>query len=366
MSRRSRFEAADDSVERGGTVSTSPILGLALYAIDQGMSRARVENLIGMPLEFARSQERLPALVGPILFVQMHDDGIGRAPGIECAQGAAFSLLGGLEQAAMSAPTGREALRAICANFAAFHDGLVAEFDESQSYSRFSFRYEGVEYDHGSCNEVVLGVLARLMRAVFGRFGQPHEVQMRYGRNGLASVYRQFFGAPMTFRSEDRSFGLVWERADMDWVQPRYDAAAFDRTVQQLSTAAALRRRRTSMSDFLELVQASYICVRARRCSVAAVAAKAGLGPRTAQRIAQRHGSSVGRLIDEARLKVLRERLAQQPRTDADELSSLVGLSDGRALRRAVKSWTGESLSSFRRNHAEPPSVYHEPPRAAW
>ncbi|MEL7029192.1 MAG: helix-turn-helix domain-containing protein [Pseudomonadota bacterium] len=209
-----------------------------------------------------------------------------------------------------------------------------------------------MEHDNGCCNEVLVSFLIRLMRSVFGAYGQPCEVQMRYDRNGITSAYEDYFSSPIKFWSEDESYTIVFQKADMDWAQPGHDPELFDMARKQLSKEGAQRREGSPDVDYYEVISASDICVRSGVFSVAAVAAKAGLGERTAQRIAHRHGSSVGKLIDQARLRMLREQLAQSPHICAEDLSALLGFSESRALRRAIKSWTGQSLSRFRTDHS--------------
>lgn len=351
MTGSSTFEDYQDFVDRGETVSLAPILGLAHYAVGLGMDEERVESLIGVPLICDDPTERVSCWAGPILFNQILIDGLSTAPAIELAQTAPLSFLGGLERLVFLAPTGREALYALAANFSTFHDGLIAEFEETTSYSKFSFKYKGVEHDNGCCNEVLVSFLVRLMRSVFGARGQPHEVQLRYDRNGNASAYEDYFVSPVKFWSDDENFAIVFRKSDMDWAQSGHDPELFRLASKRFSKAAALRRDSSPATDYFELITASNTCVRAGIFGVAAVAAKAGFGERTAQRIAQRHGSSIGKLIDQARLRMLREQLSQSPHTCAEDLSALLGFSESRALRRAIKSWTGQSLSRFRTEH---------------
>lgn len=349
--RLSNGEDAPVSVERVGTIGLDPMLAVVQYAITQGLPHDRVENLVGLSLENLLQKNTLPAAVGPDLLAQILEGGFGQAPAIEIAQNAPFSFFGGLERAVLLAPTGREALQSLSANFAVFHDRLVPAFEETKSYTHFSFRYIGDERDNGGCNEVVLSVLVRLMRSVFGQFGQPHEVQLRYDRNGIRSAYEDFFQSAIKFHSQDKSFGVVFKKDDMNWRQSGHDPELFSLVMNRLSKTAASRRANTPMADYFELINASNLCAEDGVFNVAAIAAKAGLGERTAQRIAQRHGASLGKLINRARLRVLREQLSKAPETSAEDLSRLTGFSDSRALRRALKTWTGQKLSEFRVAH---------------
>ncbi|MEM7504811.1 MAG: AraC family transcriptional regulator ligand-binding domain-containing protein, partial [Pseudomonadota bacterium] len=267
-------------VKRGGTVDLGSILVLANYAIDQGVPEERVQQLIGSPLDASIADRTIDALAGPNLLARLLDEGSGASPTIDIARYAPFSLFRGLERAVLLAPTGREALKSLCANFAAFHSGLKPAFEETRSYTRFSFRFEGVEFDNGCSNEIVLAVLVRLMRSVFGSLGQPKEVQLRFGRNGTKSAYDRFFASSIKVHSEDQSFGAVWRKEDMRWQQPGYDSKAFDLVVRELSEAASLRQQKTEKSPFDRLISASNLCVKVGR----GVGKALGFGDRPARR----------------------------------------------------------------------------------
>ncbi|MEM7504724.1 MAG: AraC family transcriptional regulator ligand-binding domain-containing protein [Pseudomonadota bacterium] len=335
-------------VERSGTVRCDPVMAVARFAVDSGLGRDRVENLIGVSFDDVSPDLTLPAAVGPDLFRLLLTEGTSDLPALEIAQSAPFSFFGGLERAILLAPTGQEALRSMAENFAVFHDSLETTFEESSNFTYFSFRAPVEERDNGCCNEVVLGVLMRLMRSVFGQYAKPHEVRIRYDRNGRRSTYENFFAAPLLTRSSDESHGLVFRRADMRWRQPGYDRQVFELSEARLAKLALDRRRITSNGDYHELTNASNLCVGKGLFGVASVAAKAGLSERKAQRVAQSHGTTVGKLIEHARLRLLREQLWRDAGANADDLSRLVGFSDSRSLRRAVKAWTGKSLREIR------------------
>ncbi|MEL6339859.1 MAG: AraC family transcriptional regulator ligand-binding domain-containing protein [Myxococcota bacterium] len=339
------------SFERVGTVGLDPIRALVDYALTQGMRRDRIENVIGMELEQMDGMNQLPAIAGPLLFRQILDAGLGSAPAIELGRSAPFSVLGGLERSLLLAPNGRQALRALALNFPVFHDRLVPEFDESARFTYFSFRYIGDEQDNGCCNEVVLAVLVRLMRSVFGEHGEPYEMRVRYTRNGERAAYDDFFGSRVSFRSSDESFGLVFRNSDMAWRQRGHDSEVFRFAMDRLSRVADRRRSANSLTDYLELVNASNMCVADGAYSVAALAAKAGLSVRTAQRLAKRNKTSLARILESARLRIVREELFRHPGTGAEVLTRLSGFSDSRALRRALKNWTGQTLSELREAH---------------
>lgn len=341
-------------VGRAGTVVSDPIVAVAQFAMEIGISCDRVKNIIGAPHTGLTPGVTLPAAIGPDLFKLILEEGGGDAPALQISQLAPFSFFGGLERAVLLAPSGREALRTLATYFSVFHDRLEATFDETSNFSYFSFRFPGAEIDNGCCNEVVIGVLIRLMRSVFGNYAKPEEVRLRYDRNGNQSTYKNFFSGKLSHRSSDGRHGLVFRRADMDWRQPRYDSKVFELSNSRLEILANKRRKTSSKEDFLELINASNVGALMGIFSVSAVAERVGFSERKAQRVARINGTTIANLIEQSRLRLLREEIARNPRARTDELCGLVGLSDSRALRRALKSWTGKSIQEFRRTPFEP------------
>jgi AraC-like DNA-binding protein len=79
---------------------------------------------------------------------------------------------------------------------------------------------------------------------------------------------------------------------------------------------------------------------------VEAVAAAAKLSLRTAQRLANQHGTSVQQLIDDVRLANAKTFL-NNAEIIIETVAQLVGYADVRAFRRAFKRWTGVCLKEY-------------------
>ncbi len=79
------------------------------------------------------------------------------------------------------------------------------------------------------------------------------------------------------------------------------------------------------------------------------VAKAVALSERTLQRRLDAQNVSFRQLVDEARRDFALRLLAEDAPTSLKAISDRVGLEDDRSLRRAVKRWTGQSPSSFRR-----------------
>ena len=80
---------------------------------------------------------------------------------------------------------------------------------------------------------------------------------------------------------------------------------------------------------------------------VAAAAAAANLSLRTAQRLAQQHGTSVQKLINDIRQTNAKTFLSN-PEITIETVAQLVGYADVRAFRKAFNRWTGLSPKEYR------------------
>ncbi|MEM6746342.1 MAG: AraC family transcriptional regulator ligand-binding domain-containing protein [Pseudomonadota bacterium] len=332
---------------RHGIIASDTIAAVMNYVVKKGISVDRVLDQAGVPVGIGSAKE-IPAIAGPNIFNAILDTGVGVAPSLEVAEEAPFSFFGGLERAVMLAPNGLTALRTFEDNFAAFHSGLATALTETSSFVVFSLRFDGDERDNGCCNEVVLGALTRLMRSTFGQRCHPYEVRLRHTPNGDRSAYNEFFGRQPVYRSNDHAHSLVFRKEDLEHRQPLYNPDLFLFARSQLRQKARKRASRDMPQEFLELWNVVSAAAWLGVFRADAVADGAGFSLRTAQRIARRNGRMLGDMIDEARLKLLRETVRNDPEASADDLALRVGYSDGRALRRALKSWTGQPLSQFR------------------
>lgn len=354
MTNTSRRESIERSVQkiqgRFGTVVSDPVIAVARFAVDSGLEKDRVENVMGVPFAQISPGSTLPAAVGPDLFALILNDGKIEVPSLSIAQAAPFSFFGGLERSVLLAPTGNAALKSMATNFAVFHDRLEVAYEESSKFCTFSFRFPGTEHDNGCCNEVVMGVLIRLIRSVFGPNTIPVETRLRYERNGRRSTYERYFGGKLVPSSTDGSHGFVFRRRDMFREQPGHDKELFAISNARLLAAAERRVECSPADDFLELINAANLCAFLGQFNVKAISDRVGFSERKAQRIAKNHGTTIAKLIESARLRLLREEVTRDPYVPTEDLSRIVGLSDSRALRRALLSWTGQSLREFRQS----------------
>ena len=80
---------------------------------------------------------------------------------------------------------------------------------------------------------------------------------------------------------------------------------------------------------------------------MAAAAAAANISLRTAQRLAQQHGTSVQKLVNDIR-QTNAQAFLSNPEITIETVGQLVGYADVRAFRRAFKRWTILSPKEYR------------------
>lgn len=82
--------------------------------------------------------------------------------------------------------------------------------------------------------------------------------------------------------------------------------------------------------------------------TLARVAKRMALGPRTLQRHLKEHGADFKTLVDDTRRRFVL-RYLQDPRNTLTDVSYLVGYSEVSAFNRAFRRWTGSTPSDYRR-----------------
>jgi AraC-like DNA-binding protein len=81
--------------------------------------------------------------------------------------------------------------------------------------------------------------------------------------------------------------------------------------------------------------------------SMTAIAAQLGMQERTLRRRLAAEDTSYGAIVDDVRRKLAIEYL-QTTRMSVDDVAWKVGFSDSANLRRAVRRWTGKTISALR------------------
>ncbi len=330
---------------------TPRILGIlasttVAFALSRGLTLERIEMATGLSgLDIVNPEARLPDDVLFNLWRMLMDHAPGAPLSIEMAKAAPLSALGGLAHGAQFAGDLRAALGLLIANRFFIADRLHMELIEREDEAVLITAHPNEAIDGGRACEVGAGLVHRLVREVLGIEDGLRRVDFKFANAGPKEAYTAFFGVPVRFNQPHTA--VVFNRDALSRPVSHANLELFsfvetyyDQKIRQLKTPACpaeLSRLReviienASRGDF----------------GVASAAARANLSLRSAQRLAQDHGISLQKMIDDVRMETAKEILLD-PSVDLQTLAALVGYSDDRSFRRAFKRWTGATPSQYR------------------
>lgn len=330
-----------------GTCSAA--LGRAKLAF--AVARGFEEDVILRILRTTRAElddpdGRLP--MGPALAFWEHVVRTLDDPGvpIQFAERMSPSDFGVLGFAAMTAPSGRDALH----RAARYYELLV-----DMSRLTLEDTDEGVRIELLRAGERVLAVrlvteyavacLLQSMRAVTGVGFAPVRVAFRHPAPRDVDAHRRFFRAPIQFEVDWD--GMVVPSSVLARVPPATNiqmGSFFERHAQEL-----LRRVQSDRS-LPERVRASIAQELANgEPSMAAVAKRLGTSERTLRRLLESESASFRDLVDAVRRDLALEYL-RDAKANVTEIAYLLGFSEVSAFSRAFKRWYGDSPRTYRRS----------------
>lgn len=194
--------------------------------------------------------------------------------------------------------------------------------------------------------EYTLAILVSRFRHILSPDWRPAEVHLAFPRPGDVREHARVLGVEPRFAAGTAA--LVLSRADWDRPMPSSDPglfAALDdharRLLERSATAPLADRIRAAIAGDLP----------GREPSLAAVARRVALSPRSVQRRLAEGGTSFARTVD-----AVREERAKAFLRSGDvslaEVSWLLGFSEQSAFTRAFRRWTGASPTEWRRKGA--------------
>ncbi|MGB0694326.1 MAG: helix-turn-helix domain-containing protein [Rhodospirillaceae bacterium] len=318
------------------------------FALSHGMTLAEIEAETGLDHRSlgdpdARLNDEIPHHLWAMLAKTLP---AGTAWTLEAARSASFSALGGLMHGAQYASTLRDALGFLGRNGRFLSDRLTVEMVETDEHLRMTATHPNDAIDQGRSIEVGSALITRLVREVLTANIAPSQVGFAYDPLGPESSYAVFFHCPVVFNAPAPF--MAYAKADLDKpissAQPTLFAVVeqhFAETIERIAKQSknpTLHRLQTAIAE----------TTASRDFSLAAVADRANLSPRSAQRVAAAHGTTVQAMILAER-QSLAESLLADPTLRVDSIAVQTGFSDDRAFRRAFKQWTGHSPKDFRR-----------------
>lgn len=263
--------------------------------------------------------------------------------GVRMAEGRVLSNLGASSLLIAHQPTLRQALTALCEFRARINSTLVLQIEErgDDAILHEDFALRRPEPARQS-SDLALGVLVRMCSEVLGPGWSPRLVCFSHAAPPAAElpVFARVFRSPLQFDSELTA--LILDRADLDRPNPRADER-LARHARQLLDAVMSPAERTLVQDLDQLIR---LLLPAGRATIQNCAASMGLTVRTLQRALDSAGTSFSALLNEARMQLAVQYLAN-PRMRITDIAGMLGYG---------------SIGAFSRWHSQ---VFGAPPRVA-
>ena len=316
------------------------------YAISQGITFNEISQAIDISeLDYTNQDARLPdPVVGELMnmLIKKFPD---RAISMEIAQCAPFSMLGGMVQGAMFATDVESALNWFVENSTVLADQAVLHLEKTVSDSAFVVSHPFEAMDQGHTLEATMGLIWRLLNTIT----QPEAPPLRVEFANIIAVplqpYEAFFQAPVSFQTGRNALFFSLDTLHLPIRSANAQMFAF---IQQHFADLRQKLTREYYPAALAQLRQSIIDNAAHGTyEVAAAAAAANLSLRTAQRLAQQHGTSVQKLINDIRQTNAKTFLSN-PEITIETVAQLVGYADVRAFRKAFNRRTGLSPKEYR------------------
>jgi AraC-like DNA-binding protein len=241
--------------------------------------------------------------------------------GLRMAEGRAIANLGATSLLIAHQPTLRHALTALREFQTRINSTLVLQIEESRDESilREDFSLRRPEPSRQS-SDLALGVLMRVCSEVLGADWSPRLVCFSHQPPpaGDLPILRRLFRCPSQFDSELN--GIVLRRADLDQPNRRADHQLAHHARQLLDTVTSPGER-TATQDVEQLIR---LLMPAGRATIQNCAASMGMTVRTLQRALDASGTSFSALLNEARMQLATQYLAN-PRMRITDVADLLG-----------------------------------------
>ncbi len=320
------------------------------FALSKGLTFEAVENATGLDRRALLAADgRMPEDAAPRLWRLISEKaGPHEVPSLAMARATPFSFLGGLVEGAQFASTLREALHFFVENRTFVSGSLSLAVHEAPETGEMAVVSEHPlsVLDGGRLIEVGTTLSTRIIATLLHREVKPRRVDFRHAQAGPLEVYQRALKAPTRF--DQPISQIVFDRELLDAPVHAANVELFEYVRTHFQLARVQLEEEGVPPQLRSLRQAILDSADSGDYRAGAVAARAGISVRSAQRQAAAHGLTLSAMIDSVR-RADAERLVQDPSLSLEAVASLIGYSDDRAFRRAFKAWTGQSPSAYRR-----------------
>ncbi|MFD6163534.1 AraC family transcriptional regulator ligand-binding domain-containing protein [Nocardia sp. NPDC060256] len=193
-------------------------------------------------------------------------------------------------------------------------------------------------------NEYVLAYYLRRAREATGRHVIPARVAFSRAAPGNHSVLRNAFGTDR-IEFDTPADTITFTAADANAALPRADPMLADLLRSHADLVLATAKPIPGPLEAFRIASAAAIA--AGDASLATVARRLALSPRTLQRQLAEHGTTWRAEYDLIRYEQAKTHLAEGHLTTS-AIAARLGFTDDRALRKAVHRWTGASPATLR------------------
>jgi AraC-like DNA-binding protein len=310
-------------------------------AAEAGIARDTLLAAAGIAAGSALSYPQLAALYEGAAKLT-GDEAFGLHVG-ERTRPADYGLLG---YATAHSDTLGEALSRLIALQAVWTEAVTLELAREAGVARLRYRPRAAmpAADRRHESEQMLAAILAFARGATGRDLRPVEVGFEHSAPGDEREHRRLFRCPIRFAAPATELVLAEAALALDiaGADPKLGALIS----AQAEVALAARQR---SEPLLETVRAA---VRSaveggRPLSLAGAARTLGLGPRTLQRRLRERGLGWRRLVDEVRIELARDLLAD-PRLGLAQIAFRAGFSQASAFHRAFRRLEGTTPRRYR------------------
>lgn len=330
----------------GPKVLASVASTIFAFALSRGLSVAQINEAAGIGgLDVVDPFARLPDECVARLLESLTERNPGKNLTLAMARAAPFSILGGLAHGMQFANNLREAMHLLITNRGLLADRFELSMEESETEAVVSGSHPADKIDRGRATEVGIALASRLITEALGVHGSIARVEFRYPPAGPASEFATFFNVPVLF--EQPRDALVLHSNKLDSAVSQSNVELFNYVQQHFEQILRRVNQGTYPARLGRLREAIAKNVAIRSFGTAAVAARARMSLRSAQRLAKSHSTTLTAMIQDVRFDVAKRMLLESS-TPVETVSDLVGYSDARTFRRAFKRWTGQTPVEFR------------------
>ncbi len=193
-------------------------------------------------------------------------------------------------------------------------------------------------------NEFSSAVALNMMRLMAGSRWAPAEVHFAHPPPRDTSEHLRVFAAPVSFDHETNAFVIAREFAERP--VPAADSHLYPILKRYLDrTMKELPREDGALAAVRKVIAES---MRDGDPTLARVARRLAMSPRTLQRRLAEHATDFKRLVEDTRRRFSTSYL-RDPKQTLTEIAFMLGYSEVSAFNRAFKRWTGSTPSDYRR-----------------